>query len=188
MRNFLKLASNINVSPLLHSLQIHPELWNQNKLRTTHQESPHTQVDDIWLRFNDISGYQGKETSEYAPLMDEHESICYPAWDKLIPAQPIIFDLMRMVQGTRLGRVLITRLAPGKVITPHVDGGSHALYYERYHCILKNLPGSNFRAGDEVIQMQAGDLFWFDNSKEHEVINYSAEDRITLIIDIKCPK
>lgn len=188
MRNFLKLASNINVLPLLHAIQRQPELWNENKLRTTHEQSPHTQVDDIWLRFNDLTPYKDKTLNEYSPLMDEHESICYPAWFKLPEAQIIIFDLMRLVQGTRLGRVLITRLAPGKKIEAHVDGGSHAEYYERYHCILQNLAGSNFRAGNEVLCMKPGDLYWFDNSQEHEVINQSSDDRITLIIDIRCVK
>lgn len=188
MRNFLKLASSINILPLLHSVQRQPELWNENKLRTTHQQSPHTQVDDIWLRFNDTKLYAGKEVSEYAPLMDEHESICYPAWFKLPEAQIIIFDLMRLVNGTRLGRVLITRLSPGKSIAAHVDGGTHAEYYERYHCILQNFPGSNFRAGNETICMRSGDLYWFDNSKEHEVLNQSQDDRLTLIIDIRCVK
>lgn len=192
MRNFLKLAQNINVLPLLHSIHRQPELWNQNTLRTTHVQSPHTQVDDIWLRFNDLElnkkGPETAEQTEYAGVLDDHESICYPAWHKLPEAQIIIFDLMRMVQGLRLGRVLITRLLPGNVITPHVDGGSHAEYYERYHCILQNLPGSNFRAGNETICMKTGDLYWFDNSQEHEVLNYSADDRLTLIIDIKCVK
>lgn len=190
MRNFLKMASGINILGLLHSVQRQPELWNENKLRTTHSLSPHTEVDDIWLRFNDLAPHKNKADekglSEYSPLMDEHESIFYPAWFKLPEAQEIIFDLMRIVRGIRLGRVLITRLAPGKKISPHVDGGSHAAYYERYHCMLQNNPGSIFRAGNESISMKTGDLYWFDNTQEHEVINNSSEDRISLIIDIKC--
>lgn len=190
MRNFLKMASGINVIPLLHSIQRQPELWNQEKLRTTHKESPHTQVDDIWLRFNDLEEYkklpQTDDMTEYAKVLDEHESICYPAWNKLPEAQVVIFDLMRMVQGVRLGRVLITRLAPGKIVAPHADGGSHAAYYERYHLMLQNYPGSNFRAGSENICMKTGDLYWFDNTQEHEVVNNSQDDRISLIIDIKC--
>lgn len=178
--------------PLLHAVQRQPELWNENKLRTTHEQSPHTSVDDTWLRFNDLAPYKDQKKdnslSEYAGILDEHESICYPAWFKLPEAQPIIFDLMRLVSGTRLGRVLITRLPPGASIDPHVDGGSHASYYERYHCILQNLPGSNFRAGNETLCMNVGDVYWFDNSQEHEVINHSADDRITLIVDIQCIK
>jgi hypothetical protein len=185
MRNFLKIAEGINIIPLLQAIQRQPELWNQNTLRTTHEQSPHTQVDDIWLRFNDLAPYESGQT-EYSAIVDEHESICYPAWFKLPEAQIIIFDLMRLVQGIRLGRVLITRLAPGKVIAPHEDGGTHAAYYERYHCILQNHPGSNFRAGDETLCMRPGELYWFDNSQEHEVVNYSNDDRITLIIDVQC--
>lgn len=192
MRNFLKLAQGVNFLSLLHSVQRQPELWNENKLRTTHQQSPHTQVDDIWLRFNDLGKYEASEKTEgqteYAGVLDEHESICYSAWHKLPEAQIIIFDLMRMVQGLRLGRVLITRLAPGKRIDPHVDGGSHAEYYERYHFILQNSPGSIFRAGNETIQANPGELWWFNNQKEHEVINNSVTDRISLIIDIRCVK
>lgn len=183
------MASGINTLPLLHSLQRQPELWNQNKLRTTHEKSPHTQVEDIWLRFNDLKPYEAAEkTSEYAGLLDEHESICYPAWFKLPEIYPIVFDLMYMVQGIRLGRVLITRLAPGKRIAPHVDGGTHAAYYERYHCFLQNFPGSIFRADDETLCAKTGELWWFNNAAEHEVINNSAEDRLTLIIDIGCKK
>ena len=198
MRNFLRISSGINVLPILHSIYRQPELWNENKLRTTHIQSPHTEVDDIWLRFNDLTAAKaaaeakGRAESapgpEYLGLMDEHESICYPAWHRIPEVRPIIFDLMRMIEGLRLGRVLITRLAPGKKIRAHVDGGSHAAYYERYHCFLQNAPGSIFRAGEETLHAKTGELWWFDNSKEHEVINNSAEDRITLIIDVGCKK
>jgi hypothetical protein len=182
MRNFLKLAEGLDVMPLIHAIQRQPELWNQNELRRTHLGSAHAQVDDIWLRFNEV------KQDKVEAVIDEHESVFYPAWFKLPQAHIMIFDLMRRVEGIRLGRVLITRLAPGKTITPHVDGGTHAEYYERYHIILQNHPGSIFRAGDEALCMKAGDCWWFDNGKEHEVINNSADDRLTLIIDVRCVK
>lgn len=162
------------------ALMRQPELWNQNTLRTEHVGTAHCEADDIWLRFNDISN----EISEY--IIDNHESIDYPAYDKLPQAHSLIFDLMSVVRGKRLGRVLITKLTPGKKIYPHVDGGSHAAYYERYHIILQNQSGSIFRCGNEVITMNTGDVWWFNNAIEHEVINNSADDRLTLIVDIKC--
>lgn len=186
MRNFYRIAQNTDIMPLLHAINRQPELWNKNTLRTTHPDSPHTEVEDIWMRFNDLKPYQ--ETGEAAKLLDEHESVCYPAWFKLPQAHSIIFDLMRRVEGIRLGRVLITRLAPGKKIAPHVDGGSHAEYFERYHCILQNKPGSIFRAGNEVLCMNPGDVYWFNNAADHEVVNNSDDDRLTLIIDIACIK
>lgn len=182
MRNFLKIGE-VDVLPLLYSVQ-RQNLWNTETLRTTHQDSPHTQVDDILMRFNDLGEY--RKTENAALVLDEHESINYPAWDKLPEAHPIIFNLMRRVSGIRLGRVMITRLAPGKSIAPHVDGGEHAAYYERHHIILKNGPGSIFRAGNETVTMLPGEVYWFNNAAEHEVINNSSDDRLTMIVDIRC--
>lgn len=186
MRNFLKIAQGIDVMPLLVALRQHPDLWDQNTLRTTHEMTPHKQVSDIWLRFNDLEAYQ--KTGDVASVIDEHESICYPAFHALPQARNLIMALMARVEGIRLGRCLITRMKPGTKIDPHVDGGEHAAYYERYHIVLQGLPGSVFRCGDEHVQMLSGEVWWFDNAVEHEVINNSADDRLHLIVDIKAIK
>lgn len=180
MQNFLRIHSNANVMPLMAAIIRQPELWNQNKLRTTYEGTVHAEADDIWLRFNDVNNASANE------IMDGHESIDYPAFASLPQARPLVFDLMRIVEGKRLGRVLITKLTPGKKIYPHEDSGDHASYYERYHIILQNSPGSVFRCGDEVICMKTGDVYWFNNAIEHEVINNSSDDRVTMIVDIKC--
>lgn len=178
MRNFQQLAAGVNTLPLLHTVQRQPTLWNENKLRTTFENSPHCEADDIWLRFNEV----GEDASK---VMDEHESINYPAMFKLPQVRPIIYDIMRLVEGERLGRVLITRIAPGKQIYPHVDSGSHAEYYDRYHVMLANPRGSNFHCGSESVFMAPGDVWWFNNSIEHAVINHGDSDRITMIVDIR---
>lgn len=177
MRNFQILGAGITVAPLVNAL-MRNNIWNAQTLRTAHPASPHTQVDDIWLRFNAL-------TDDPSTVIDDHESINYPAWFQLPEAQNICLDLMRQVRGERLGRVLITRLAPGKTIAPHVDGGSHAEYYERFHVVLQGLPGSLFRCGDETVTMRTGEVWWFANQIEHEVINNSADDRIHIVCDIR---
>lgn len=177
MKNFQCLGSGINVAPLLNAI-LRCSTWNTETLRTTAPGSPHTEVDDIWLRFNELG-------DDPASVIDDHESINYPAWFKLPDAQAMCLDLMRQVRGERLGRVLITRLAPGKTIAPHIDGGSHAKYYDRYHIVLQGLPGSLFRCGEETVCMRTGEAWWFQNSVEHEIINNSADDRIHLIVDIR---
>lgn len=179
MRNFQLLMQGVDVSPLLNAVMRQPALWNQNTLRTKHELTPHKAVDDIWLRFNELP--DAVET-----VIDEHESVDYPAMRWLPQARPLVFGLMSRVEGERLGRVLITRLAPGSKIDAHVDGGSHAAYYDRFHFPLLSGPGCLFRCGDETVHMRAGDCWWFDNSVEHEVINNGAVDRIHLIVDIKC--
>lgn len=184
MRNFYRLTSGMDVMPLMMALNSLPGLWDQNTLRTTHEETPHKKVSDIWLRFNDLETY--KENPE--GIIDEHESINYPAFYQLPQARALIFALMASVQGERLGRCLITRLAPGDTIDAHEDGGSHAAYYERYHIVLQGEPGSIFRCGNEKLCMATGEVWWFNNAIEHEVINNSANDRIHLIVDIKACK
>lgn len=181
MKNFLLTNRGVDTIPLLLALRRQPELWNQNTLRTTHPGTPHTEVDDIWLRFNALPPL-GQE----ALLLDEHESIDYPAYKLLPEARALVMSLMAYVQGERLGRVLITRLRPGGHIAAHEDGGSHAAYYDRFHVVLQARSGSEFRCGNELVHMQPGDVWWFQNAIEHEVWNRDRDvDRIHLIVDIR---
>lgn len=178
MRNFFRIADGVDTTALVHALQTRPDLWNRNDLRRVYPETPHRECDDIWLRFQ-------PEGLTQEQIIDAHESVNYPAMSELPMVRPIIFGLMRQVDGERLGRVLITRLAPGKRIYPHADGGDHAAYYKRYQIALHSLPGVLFRSGDEQVNMRTGEVWWFDNGIEHEVVNNSGDDRVTLIVDIK---
>lgn len=92
---------------------------------------------------------------------------------------------MSKVAGERLGRVMINRLKAGGQVYPHADTPDHAQYWDRYHAVLKSGPGCNFRCGDEMVNMETGSVWWFQNALEHEVLNNSADDRIHLIIDIR---
>lgn len=182
MKNFYRIAENVDVVQLMLALQQKPDLWDQNRLRTTHENTPHAQVSDIWLRFNDISLFQNAGVDP--AILDQHESICYPAWHQLPEAQRLVHDLNARVKGFRIGRVLITKVRPGCRITKHVDSGDHAAYYERFHIVLQSGPGCLFRGDDEQVHMKTGDCWWFQNKSEHEVINNSKVDRVHLIVDI----
>ena len=185
MRNFQLVARNVEVVPLLNAVMRQPELWNEHTLRTKFPGTPHGEVDDIWLRYNDASAWEKSGDVRDLVAADGPESVNYSAMSKLPSARPIIFNLMRLVEGERLGRVLITRLAPGHRIGVHKDSGPCVEYYHRYHIALQSLPGVIFRAGDEQVQMQTGECWWFNNGAEHEVVNNSADDRLTLIVDVR---
>lgn len=183
MKNFLKVG-DFDPTALLVALATQPALWDACTLRTRYPESPHHAVSDILLRFNAFpEGNADIET--LLVVMDGTECIAFPAWDALPQARPILFDLMRRVEGVRLGRVMITRLPPGKTIPSHVDEGAPAEYYQRFHCVLQNRPGSIFRAGNEAVYMRPGDVWWFDNQQLHSVENGSDDDRIVMIADIR---
>lgn len=178
MRNFLKI-DNCDPTAVLNALARQPDLWNQHDLRTTYPNSPHADADDIWLFFNEVG-------EDHEAVRDDRLTTPYPAWAALPQVRPIIFGLMMRVNGVQLGRALITRLAPGKRIAPHADSGAPATWFERYQIALQCAPGCVFRAADEQVMFRPGEIWWFDNTKEHEVINNSAEDRIALIVDIRC--
>lgn len=177
MRNFLKLAEGVAVVPVLSALAANPGLWNKHDLRTKYPQSPHHEVDDVLVRFNAIP-------EDPLALVDDVQCHPYEAWSAL-PVQPLVLDLARAVGGTQLGRVLISRLAPGKSISPHADQGAPATFYQRYQIMLQCLPGVVFRCGSERVNMASGEVWWFDNRQEHEVVNNSADDRIALIVDIR---
>ena len=177
MRNFDLIAEGLDIMPLRHAVARQPGMWNANSLRTTHPGTVHGEADDIWLRFD--------PTGNLDTVIDGYESVDYPAFAALPQARPIVFDLMRRVEGVRLGQVLITRLKPGGRIYPHEDAGDHAAYYERYQISLQGLPGCVFRAGGEQLTMASGEVWWFDNGQTHEVVNNSAGDRIHMIVDIR---
>jgi len=177
MKNFQLIATKIDVLPLVHAITQQPELWNVNTLRTTHPGSVHSESDDIWARFNTLT--------EPGEVLNDKETVTYPARGRLPQIRPIAFDLMRRVEGVRLGRVIITRLPPGKRIAPHIDEGDSPDYYARYQVALQCLPGCLFTIESETVTFQTGDVWWIDNRRLHEVVNNSADDRIVMIVDIR---
>lgn len=180
MRNFCKIFEGVDVVPVLNALAVNPHLWNAHDLRTTHPMSPHREVDDIWLWFN-------PEHDDPTKTIDDLETVPYPAWQHLPQIRHLVLDIMRRVEGTRLGRVMITRLPPGKTIPAHVDEGAPATYYTRYQLALQSLPGALFESGEEVVNFRMGEVWLVNNRAEHSVVNNSADDRIVLIMDVRGP-
>lgn len=178
MKNFLRIASGVNVVPVLTALAAKPGLWNSDTIRTAHPQSPHSQADDILVFFNSIS-------ADPLEVVDDIQTKPFPAWSELPQLRPLIFDLMRLTEATQLGRVIISRLAPGARIAPHVDEGAPATFYQRYQVALQSHPGALFRIEDETVNFASGDAYWINNRAEHEVINNSNDDRIALVIDMR---
>ena len=179
MKNFQLIVKGVDFSPILDAITKNSALWNYFNLRTTHPGTPHSEVDDIVIRFNKIR----ENMQEY---MDDSESVWYSA-TQYIPVQPFITTLMASTMADRIGRVVITRLRPGGKIESHKDLGAPVSYYQRFHFAILNEPGAKFICGDEEYTPDTGDIFIFDNSKEHSVVNDSDTDRITMIVDLHTP-
>jgi len=177
LRHFQKIAEGVDVIPILNALSAREELWNENDLRSTHPASPHGAVDDIWVFFNDPSNAEA--------VVNDLDVVSYRGWRELPQLRPLVFDIMRRVEAVKLGRVIITRLPPGKEIPPHIDQGAPATYFTRYMLALQCLPGAIFTIESEVVNFRMGEWWMIDNRTEHSVVNNSADDRIVLIVDLR---
>jgi len=187
MNHMVKLAQGIDTAPLLLAIARQPKLWNRHRMRKDYAESPHAQMDDIWLRFNDEKPF--KEKDDFTDISEQHDSVFYPEWYALPQARPIVFGLMTRVEGTRLGGILITRIPPGGRILPHADDSWHVRHYNtKIYVVLQSNPQCINRVEDERVAMAPGEAWYFDNTKEHDVVNDGPDDRISLIVSIRCEK
>jgi hypothetical protein len=171
----------LDVERLLWELRCNPQLWNDFDLRTNHPQSPHRELDDIIMRYNARLNFTGDRQAFNGP----HDSVWWPSIEQLPSVRNIVWDLMREVEGERLGMVLITRIPPGKQCYPHVDNGWHAGHYDKYAVQLASAPGQSFHVAEESLSAAPGECYRFDNSLPHWVINDSDQARMTMIVCIR---
>lgn len=189
MRHFLRIGHGLDVIPLMAAIARQPDLWREDTYLRDYPQGPFGDVDSIILRFpKKIIVATAEEAEQHLAMHDQHESLPTPSYAKLPEARPLIMNLMQYVGGVRLGRCIINRIRPGGRITPHCDTPDHAEYYERHHIVLQSEPGVVFRCEDEQVYMATGEVWWFNNALDHEVINNSGTDRIHLIVDVRCEK
>ena len=113
MGQFLRLAKDIDVLPVLLDLSRAPHLWDQYRTRTTYENTPHAASSDIWVRFRSPNEIVGLESHR-----EEYRCVYWPAWRELPSLRPLVRALKNTVDAVELGSILITRLAPGKAILP----------------------------------------------------------------------
>jgi hypothetical protein len=187
MKHFQHIASDVDVAPLMLQIEAQPELWDAHRMRKDSPGTPHSRMSDIWIRYNDIARF---DPTNPAAFNGEHIPIWYPAWRALPALRPLVLDLMAHVQGEMLGGVLITRIPPGEGIDRHADNSWHVRQYpDKFYLSLQSAPGANFVCShngvEETLCPTTGDIWMFDNRKEHWVENKSNVDRITLIVCIR---
>ena len=85
MRNFHQIAENVPVLPLAHAIARNPQLWNEHKFRTEFPNTPHVDVDDIWLRFSDP-----EKCTTTSNVIGDDKPIWYDAIHLLPEVKPII--------------------------------------------------------------------------------------------------
>lgn len=197
MKNFLRLAEGLDITPLRLAIARRSDLWAEDTFLRHYPQGPFEDVETIFLRFPERVVFDDADVAEQErkialykanqlPGYDQQESIDYPAYALFPQAREIVLALMTRVAGVRLGRVMINKVRAGGRIFPHADCPEHANYWNnRLHVVLQSLPGNDFRCEDEHVHMRAGEVWWFDNRLDHEVVNNSADDRIHMVVDIR---
>ena len=175
--NFDRIATGLDVAPLLAALDAMPELWGEITLRQDYPGSAHHDTDCIFLR--------GPRSFTPEDYFFDLGSFDYPAMDKLADALvPLLRQLLQdVLQVEELGRVLIVRLKPGGHVDAHVDEGDYADHFARFHVALTGEPGSVLTAGGEVQHFAPGEAWWFDHKVEHTADNLGDVPRIHIIFD-----
>lgn len=176
---YTKIFSGLNLRSVKSELGSNYHLFGEFNARK--EAGPiHADMTDIWLRYGDIN--EMVESGDYSKIADEHDSI----WLKDLPeCKKLCFQIMNMVDGERLGGVLITKLPIGGKILPHQDSGWHAEYYDKYFIPIQNAKGAVFGFESGIIDPVEGDVWAFDNSYTHWVENGSDRERIAMIVCIK---
>lgn len=159
-----------------------PGIWNLHRDRIERYGSPHSDVSDIWVRFNPIENIGGDPAAFFN---GPHESVWYPIANKLPALRDLVYQLFADVQGSQLGGVLVTKIPPGGEVKPHTDGGWHAGYYSKFAIQIKGNHNQAFCFEDAELRAIPGEAYTFDNSLIHWVKNDSDSERVTLIVCIR---
>jgi hypothetical protein len=177
-KGFVTLAENIDVSKMVEEINQNIDLFDKYPHRRIAFNSPHAEMTDIWIRTNSPESI-GKNWKEV------HYPVWYDAAYKLPSIKNFCMDLMAWTRGESLGHVMITKIPSGGKIEKHNDVHWHAQYFDKFYLQLQGAEGQTFNTEHHNFTSKTGDLYWFNNAREHWVDNNSNIDRITLIICIK---
>lgn len=159
----------------MKAINSQPELWDEITTRQSYVGSAHKDTQTIFLRW--CEGQTVDDAFTQIPAID-----C-PALQKLPEAQSFFEALKNKIGHVEIGRALIVSLKPGGYITPHIDEGAYADYYERFHFVLYSHKTNLFSCGDDTVEMEMGELWNFNHKNTHWVRNESNMHRVHLIID-----
>lgn len=177
MKNFLKLAQGINITSLALQIASHPQLWGQARIGKLWKEKfPDLEVEEIMGRYT-------RSLSR-----DDLQCLWESPAEVITELKALSVYLCGAYKADQVGRVMLTRLPPRRSIPKHADTeGEYCQYYTRFHVPIVSEPGVQFFCGDEVVEMQPGELWWANIKLPHSIVNDSASDRVHLTIDLHIP-
>ena len=174
---FTRIATGIDVAPLLSELAVAPEAWLAD---TSRQRKVRCQRDtqNIFLRVAKKPLPPGARNAN-----DVHESRTAKSAARFPRALAFCEGIAALQEG-ELGRATLVALQPRGWVRPHIDAGAYYRIRDRFHVVLRSREGSPLTSGGETVVMREGELWAFDNKAEHDARNPTDEPRIHLIFDV----
>lgn len=173
---FDRIGYGLHATPLLRALDAHPALWEAITIRQAYPGSAHHDTECIFARGPNaftVDDYMfSLSAQDYALPPDVREAV-----------DQLMLPVLTAIDVQQLGRVLIVRLAAGGSVDEHIDEGTYAEHYSRFHIPLRADHGSVLTVGGESVSMQSGEAWWFDHRQPHSARNDSGTERIHLIFD-----
>ena len=168
-KHFKCIAAGLDVEPLLQLLDAKPELWKEIETRQRFSGSPHKNTETIYVR-------GALKMSPYYVLWHTG-AYDYPSMEYLKSALvPLLQPILKDLGVEDMGRVLIVNLKATKQVERHIDQGTYANHYERFHLVLRSNKHCFLSSGNWILNLQEGEVWWINNKVLHSAENNSTED------------
>lgn len=171
----------VDPQPLVRAVEsLGEDAWNEY-VRRQERFAPHRQTQTVALLFDeDMRHTDPTPWPRFAAI----ESVLQPVFDKISQANASVAGPGN--EGYFI-RIILTRMSPGAVITPHRDHGPTMMRSHRYHLAIITNEGVEFGIGDRTQHFAAGEIWEINNRKLHAVRNLGEEARVHLILDYVVP-
>jgi quercetin dioxygenase-like cupin family protein len=102
------------------------------------------------------------------------------------PRLTAFLEQFALEEGAELARATIVALEPSRKVYRHSDPGLYYARSDRYHLVVQSEGGTLFYCGGEERIWREGEVWWFDNKRDHEARNLSdTAERIHVIFDLR---
>jgi hypothetical protein len=174
MKNIRIIKTKVDVSKILEQLKQYSEDWgSQKNLKDTEQLDPteYTVTVDV------LQLIMGGVETEDQYVGNTEICIQTPAYEK----HTEILNYLRKY-FKKLRRCGFLALPVGEMVGSHIDEGTYYLTKDRYHLSIQGK--YEYTVGDEILIIEPGTLFWFNNKLPHKAVNIGDNVRITFVFDV----
>jgi hypothetical protein len=184
MKNISILRTNIDVSDIHKQLLQYSEDWgNVGRMKGVDRQDPHTRLVKSGVLQLVMGGI-----SKPGEFIGDTE-ICVPT-EAIYRHLAIQRFIVEQNFATRIGRCAFLRTPVGEITGKHIDEGKYYTTKDRYHLsIYGKYRYTVWDDGDddstkEIIDVEPGTFFWFNNKKNHMAENTGDTERIVFIFDM----